>query len=188
MPLLLIDAKNRGMGQQNQCALSYPAGFWLSKGQHSRVGSYITRHDRKNTTMYKYFPRGIIKTWRQTFVTCMFLDAVTSISWMCILLLINWYIVMGKCVCAALYSLMNKIRYIDRNIYTLRYRTGDQIATRTNNQVHESIMAWAKSIKIFCCCCCFLFFRLIFSNIYVFTCMVIQTEMLGYRLVVGFLI
>ncbi|XP_053505004.1 lymphocyte cytosolic protein 2a [Ictalurus furcatus] len=27
MPLLLIDAKNRGMGQQNQCALSYPAGF-----------------------------------------------------------------------------------------------------------------------------------------------------------------
>ncbi|XP_076835854.1 lymphocyte cytosolic protein 2a isoform X2 [Brachyhypopomus gauderio] len=27
MPLLLIDAKNRGKGQQNQCALIHPAGF-----------------------------------------------------------------------------------------------------------------------------------------------------------------
>ncbi|XP_027012403.1 lymphocyte cytosolic protein 2a isoform X1 [Tachysurus fulvidraco] len=27
MPLLLIDAKNRGTGQQNQCALLHPAGF-----------------------------------------------------------------------------------------------------------------------------------------------------------------
>ncbi|KAB5548827.1 hypothetical protein PHYPO_G00060120 [Pangasianodon hypophthalmus] len=27
MPLLLIDAKNRGTGQQNQCALIHPAGF-----------------------------------------------------------------------------------------------------------------------------------------------------------------
>ncbi|XP_026860780.2 lymphocyte cytosolic protein 2a [Electrophorus electricus] len=27
MPLLLIDAKNRGRGQQNQCALTHPAGF-----------------------------------------------------------------------------------------------------------------------------------------------------------------
>ncbi|KAL7853789.1 hypothetical protein AOLI_G00206330 [Acnodon oligacanthus] len=27
MPLLLIDAKNRGSGQQNQCALTHPAGF-----------------------------------------------------------------------------------------------------------------------------------------------------------------
>ncbi|XP_029924219.1 lymphocyte cytosolic protein 2a [Myripristis murdjan] len=28
-PLLLIDAKNRGSGQQNQCLLSDPAGYWL---------------------------------------------------------------------------------------------------------------------------------------------------------------
>lgn len=27
MPLLLIDAKNRVSGQQNQCALMYPAGY-----------------------------------------------------------------------------------------------------------------------------------------------------------------
>uniref|UniRef100_A0A8P4KJE6 Lymphocyte cytosolic protein 2 n=1 Tax=Dicentrarchus labrax TaxID=13489 RepID=A0A8P4KJE6_DICLA len=29
-PLLLIDAKNRGSGQQNQCVLSDPAGYYLS--------------------------------------------------------------------------------------------------------------------------------------------------------------